>query len=190
MDNEKEKFERFLAAVMAGADRKAGEIIKETEDKREEILSSARTAAEDAGKRHIKDSERMNAGRFTREIAKAEQDMKHDLYRCREDLTDEMFDSIRSRLENFTALDAYRTALTKSISAEDTTGAEIHVSVRDAEHLAGIPGITADEDIVIGGYSIVYKDRGICIDKTFDSALSEQRERFSSRNIYENGVEN
>ena len=80
MYNEKEKLERFIASVMGRADSKAAEIIKEAEGKRDEIIASARAAADEAGKRHITDSEKMSAGRFTREVAKAEQDMKRELY--------------------------------------------------------------------------------------------------------------
>ena len=88
--------------------------------------------------------------------------------------------------------DAYRDALVKGILSEDRTGAELYVCERDrayAEAAVKDTAVRTDENIVLGGYILMCPDRGLCIDKTFDSALEEQRERFASRNIYENGVE-
>ena len=39
--------------------------------------------------------------------------------------------------------------------------------------------VETDPDIVMGGISIVDTENGIAVDKTFDSAIKEQRKQFS-----------
>ncbi|MBR4223908.1 MAG: hypothetical protein IKR73_03770 [Oscillospiraceae bacterium] len=180
--NENEKFERFLGVIRQRSEDKAKQLLSEAKAESESILAGAAKAAEDAAKRRMRDADRIDAGRDIHNMAQMENDVRRAEHMTRERLTDEMFEDIARRLEAYASTEGYRDRLLSAIAKEDMTGAELHLSPRDA---ALVEGAVADEEIRLGGYAIVYRDKGICIDDTFDLALASERESFSSRNIGE-----
>ena len=179
--NENEKFESFIASILERSQSKADQLVKDAEQESRDILEEARQAASQAADRHIRDSRKMDAGKTMRAMSAAENELRRAEHSAREQLTDEMFAKITDRLIAYTATKEYEESLAAAIAAEDTSGAEIRVSPRDAALIgsAAIP----DSDIRIGGYMIIRRNEGICINNTFDLALESERESFSSRDI-------
>ncbi|MBQ7990557.1 MAG: hypothetical protein IJ251_05875 [Oscillospiraceae bacterium] len=182
--NENEKFGRFLSGIKKRSEAKARQILKEAEEESRNILDGAEKAAENAASRHLRDAERLKAGRSVHNMSQIETDVKRAEHAAAERLTGEMFGDIARRLCDYALTDNYKTKLRAAVAAEDTNGGEVHLSPRD---VSLVEGAVPDDSISLGGYMIVYRDTGVCINKTYDFALESERESFSSRNIGEGG---
>ncbi len=104
-----------------------------------------------------------------------------DLLKHRDSLVTRIFDAIKNRIEEFVNSDEYDDFLLKQLKNENTNDAVIRVSEADSKRevlkKTGCE-VVVDNDIVLGGIALFYEDRGIIIDKTFDTALQQQKQDF------------
>lgn len=184
-----EKLNRFIAAVNSAADKQAAEIIDGAEEERRNILSAAKSLAEEEKERSIRDNLKMASGRGMRMISKAQLEMKKEILICREKLTDKLFEDVISKLTEYRKSKEYEDGLCRAVSGEETQGAQILLSPEDMRLSSKIKKaagkgteIISDETIRYGGFRILYPDKGIILDRTFDSALKAQRRAFAAAN--------
>ena len=99
---------------------------------------------------------------------------------------------VKKRLEEYRKTDAYSKKLADMLASSGISGSvEIRLAPEDmklADSLKkGIKAETefkADGNIKLGGLAVYFKDKGTVLDKTFDLALEEQREIFTSSNAF------
>lgn len=196
METEKNagKLNRFIAAVNCVAEKQAEEILGEAEEERKSILSAAQSLAEEEKERTVRNDLKMMSGRCVRMVSKAQLDMKKEILICREELTDKLFDSVKNKLAEYRKTKEYKEKLCRAVSEEDTREARILLSPEDMRLSSEIKkaaeksaSVAADETIRYGGFRILYSDKGIISDRTFDSALKEQRRAFAAGNLMSAG---
>ena len=125
-------------------------------------------------------------------LALKQQQLKTDSLRQRENLAQKIFDAVSKRICEFTVSEKYENYLINLVKNEKINeNFIIMISEKDLKYsnvLQDISGckVETDPDIVMGGISIVDTENGIAVDKTFDSAIKEQRKQFSSRYKFRN----
>lgn len=155
--------------------------MKETED--EELLNAYNKI-----QRSVRDIE----SKYRRMLALKQQQLKTDSLMQRENLAQKIFDAVSKLICEFTVSEKYENYLINLVKNEKINeNFIIMISEKDLKYsnvLQDISGckVETDPDIVMGGISIVDTENGIAVDKTFDSAIKEQRKQFSSRYKFRN----
>ena len=190
MEQNKEKLAKFIDAVNADVDGKVSELMQEAQSEKSHILDEAAAEAARTYEKHIGEASKKIGNRCVREISKAELDAKKESLRRREELTDTLFNDVCSRLEEFRATPDYETYTIKA-AAEAGAGKDsvIFLAPYDMSRSAavgkavGTEDIRQDSSIRLGGVSVLNSGSGIIIDRTFDTALKEQRKLFAAKNV-------
>lgn len=187
-----EKLDRFVNSVNNEVDEKINKIISEAEIQKshqvkktedEELLNAYNKI-----QRSIRDIE----SKYRRMLALKQQQLKTDSLMQRENLAQKIFDAVSKRIYEFTVSEKYENYLINLVKNEKINkNFIIMISEKDLKYsnvLQDISGckVETDPDIVMGGISIVDTENGIAVDKTFDSAIKEQRKQFSSRYKFRN----
>lgn len=193
MDMNNEKLQRFIDAVNDETERKVSEMLGEAENEKKAILSEAERESEEFADRYFSTGSKKNGNRYVRDISRAELDMKKEVLRRREELTDEIFDAVKERLISYRSDPKYVDLLIKDLLLlRISDGAEVFLSPEDmkyadtlkkairSENVVFLP----DEKIKLGGVSVYNKDSGTISDKTFDMAVEEQRRLFANSNYF------
>lgn len=188
-----EKLQSFVAAVNTQIDDRVSALLNEAESEKNRILKNAETEAIIATKQHIAMKSKKNTNQYTRDISKAELEMKKDVLRHREALTDQVFDVVQNKLSEFRKTPKYLDSLVKSLIFMNVSGdVEIFLSPDDmgladtlkkAVKSASVV-FTADEKILLGGLSVYNKSKGTITDKTFDLAIEDQKRNFTNSNAF------
>lgn len=192
MSEKKEKLQKFIAAVNGEVEMRVGEILAEAENEKKRIISAAEEKGRNEAEKYL-DEKKRDAGRdFVREISRTELETKRNVLLYREELTEKLFSDVKKRLEEYRKTDAYSKKLADMLASSGISGSvEIRLAPEDmklADSLKkGIKAETefkADGNIKLGGLAVYFKDKGTVLDKTFDLALEEQREIFTSSNAF------
>ena len=96
MDKNNEKLQRFIDAVNGETERKVSEMLGEAEEEKKAILSEAERESEEFAERYFNNGNKKTGNRYVRDISKAELEMKKEVLRRREELTDEIFDVVNT----------------------------------------------------------------------------------------------
>ena len=193
MDMNNEKLQRFIDAVNDETERKVSEMLGEAEDEKKAILSEAERESDEFADRYFSNGNKKNGNRYVRDISRAELEMKKEVLRRREELTDEMFSVIKERLISYHNDPKYVDMLIKNLLLlRVSDGAEIFLAPEDMKYADTLKKairsenvvFTPDEKIKFGGVSVYNKDSGTISDKTFDMAVEEQRRLFANRNAF------
>ena len=193
MDMNNEKLQRFIDAVNDETERKVSEMLGEAEDEKKAILSEAERESDEFADRYFSNGNKKNGNRYVRDISRAELEMKKEVLRRREELTDEMFSVIKERLISYHNDPKYVDMLIKNLLLlRISDGAEVFLAPEDMKYADTLKKairsenvvFSPDERIKFGGISVYNKDSGTIFDKTFDMAVEEQRRLFANSNIF------
>lgn len=191
MATENERLDRFKKAVSAEIDEKAAALVAEGEAEAERIMSEARDAVS-ADARNISAVRVGGAYSAVRAASAAELEKKKSVLRRREELISAVFDDVKEKLAALRSTDEYFDFLKKAAEASGAvSGSVIRLSPEDMRFEARLRtalGIEAsfepDSRIMLGGLTVYFPDRGIMSDRTFDTALEEQRKTFAAKNLF------
>lgn len=187
-----EKLDRFVNSVNNEVDEKINKIISEAEIQKshqmkktedEELLNAYNKIQKSVGDIELK---------YRRMLALKQQQLKTDSLRQRENLAQKIFDAVKKQICEFTNSEKYENYLLGLVKNEKVNkNFIIMISEKDLKYSVALHDISGckvetDSDIVMGGILIVDTENGIAIDKTFDSAIEEQRKKFSSRYKFRN----
>lgn len=190
MDNNK-KLQMFIDAVNAETDDKMNGILAEAENMKKAILAEAESfCADESGRKEFCEKSEND---HVRNVSAAELEMKKSVIRHRDELADKVFGAVEERLLEFRNDPKYVNLLIKNLLLMHVSdGAEIFLSPDDMKYAEtlkkAIPQCKAkfspDENIRLGGLSVYNAEKGIVLDKTFDSAVGEQKRAFASANAF------
>ena len=100
----------------------------------------------------------------------------------REKLIDGIFDRIADRLRSYSETDEYRSRLMRSFEKfRDDSSAVVGVRAADFDYLSSQRhecGLEKSPSIIFGGLTVIYPQRGIMNDLSFDSAFKSRRIAF------------
>jgi vacuolar-type H+-ATPase subunit E/Vma4 len=186
------KLARFIGAVNDEIDDKVAVIMKNAEDEREKIISEAEEEAENAAQKLYDTSIKRIQNKFTRETSQNEFAGKREILIHREKLTEQLFDEVEKKLKAIRNSPEYIDILLKKLLVTTTeNGAEILLAPEDIKYVDTLKKaikkevtFKPEDTIEKGGFSVYNKNAGTIIDKTFDSALEEQKQVFINRNYF------
>lgn len=187
------KLEKFSESVNSEVEEHISKILDEANEQRDKRLEKAEDDALLDAYNKIQKSVRDTEAKYRRMYALEEQKFRMDALRHREELSGKIFGDIEKKLAEFVSSEKYGDYLFRIAEGENLSGSgEIAVSPRDkayGEKLGEKYGceVKLDNSIELGGLMIIDKEQGMIIDKTFDSALEEQKKAFSSRYSFKTG---
>lgn len=187
------KLEKFSESVNSEVEEHISKILGEANELSGKKLEKAEDDALLDAYNRIQKSVRDTEAKYRRMYALEEQKFRMDALRHREELSNRIFSDIEKKLAEFTSSEKYGEYLFTIAGEENLSGSgEIAVSPRDkafGEKLGEKYGceVKLDDSIELGGLMIIDKEQGMIIDKTFDSALEEQKKAFSSRYSFKTG---
>lgn len=187
------KLEKFSESVNSEVEEHISKILGEANELSGKELEKAEDDALLDAYNKIQKSVRDTEAKYRRMYALEEQKFRMDALRHREELSNRIFSDIEKKLAEFTSSEKYGEYLFTIAGEENLSGSgEIAVSPRDkafGEKLGEKYGceVKLDDSIELGGLMIIDKEQGMIIDKTFDSALEEQKKAFSSRYSFKTG---
>ncbi|MDD3430317.1 MAG: V-type ATP synthase subunit E [Oscillospiraceae bacterium] len=182
-----EKYTAFENQVLEAAERQAAAIVMEAEKHRTEELRGVTKSFTAANFARRKDE---MAREKRRCLSQGQQDYRKQLLLYREELSAQLFDKIKVRLNNFTSSEEYATFLTEKLkkhaqhTAVDGYPCVVFIAEKDEKYRELIKSviphgdIAVDHAIKIGGVKI--SNGHILYDETLDGALAAEQERFLS----------
>ncbi len=180
------KLKRFKASVNAEIEGQIEQIEQQALEEKAQILKAAEDRILNDSYIRIQKAVKEIEGKYRRMTALHEQELRTEVLKHRNTLVKMIFAFVEQRINGFVNSQEYEKFLVKQIENENTQGAVIKVSEKDLKYkqtLEKASGckVEADDDIVLGGIALFFEEKGIIIDKTFDNALDEQKQTFSSR---------
>ena len=132
MSTENEKLQKFICAVNDEIDEKVSAILDDAESVKKSILSAAEEESEEAADKYMNSSMKKKGNKFVRDISKAELEMKKNVLRCREELSDKVFAKVEEKLAEYRSTNAYADTLIKKLIVLNVgNGAEVRLSPED-----------------------------------------------------------
>lgn len=193
MDNNNEKLKVFIDAVNDEIDAEVNRILADAETKRKDVLAEAESfSASESGNGTGTVSKR-NGSLYLRDVSKAELNMKKSVTEHRDELAGRVFSAVEKRLEEFRGDQKYVDLLVKNLLFMHVfDNSEIFLSPDDMKYAdmlkKAVPSCNAkfspDEKIRLGGLAVYNAEKGVIADKTFDSAVEEQRRVFTGKNVF------
>ena len=185
-----EKLEKIRSIIDEKSEKDAEKIISDAEEKAEEMLSEEKKRIE--RERNSSFSEKLS--RFEseerRRVSESRFAAERKVLLYRNGLVDKLFSEIEAELKKFRASGEYRGYILRAVEEADeaekiTEGVILYCGSGDKELVSELMKaypvkIEADERISIGGIILKYPHKGTYIDLTFDTKLSEEREKFSA----------
>lgn len=184
-----DKTSKFLTAIQKYADEQRDKINSEVEQfKQAELKKAADDGLKDAYTLIHKEMDAMRTS-ISSEMAKYEAQGKAVLFKKRSEITADVFDRAKAKLEEFTLSDKYKEQLISD--AKDIadyfgeSSVTLYLRSKDMEFSDKLTSLfngsctaQAGSDIFVGGIRAVCYDSKIMIDKTLDTKLEEQKEWF------------
>lgn len=183
---EEVKFLRFLDAVYKTAEENANAMISEIQQAKAAALRQfKKTTRENAEYTYQREMQKAKVA-LSAEFSHTETELKEELFRQREALTEKVFSEVKLRLQIFTKTEAYLPFLKEKateLAYALPEGAELILRPDDmlyAEEVRQAFGkecnVTADARILLGG--IFARCDTLVADNTLDTAVEQQREQF------------
>ncbi|MEG1241897.1 MAG: V-type ATP synthase subunit E family protein [Oscillospiraceae bacterium] len=190
-DETDKKLEAFTAAIILEATDDSHNIALELSQRQEQLIAKAETAiAADALRyKNVKIAELR--ARESRRINTHMTENKRTLLQFREDCATEAFAAVRKKIADFTASDEYLPHLTALLEKAINIlgyGFTAEVILRradmrfaDALHASasGVSLAFSEGSFILGGLCVSCASKGLRIDMSFDSALSDMLGHFS-----------
>lgn len=193
MDNKNEKLKVFIDAVNDEINGEVSRILADAEERRKAVLAEAENFSADETGKMNGSAYLKNGSVYLRDVSKAELNMKKSVIEHRDELADTVFGAVEKRLAEFRKDQKYVNLLIKNLLLMHVSdNSEIFLSPDDMKYAdtlkKAIPSCNAkflpDEKIHLGGLSVYNAEKGIISDKTFDSAVEEQRRVFTGKNVF------
>ena len=193
MDNKNEKLKVFIDAVNDEIDGEVSRILADAGERRKAGLAEAESFSADETGKMNGSAYLKNGSVYLRDVSKAELNMKKSVIGHRDELADTVFGAVEKRLAEFRKDQKYVNLLIKNLLLMHVSdNSEIFLSPDDMKYAdtlkKAIPSCNAkflpDEKIHLGGLSVYNAEKGIISDKTFDSAVEEQRRVFTGKNVF------
>jgi len=190
MDNNK-KLKMFKDAVNAEIDGKVNALMTEAEEKKKAVLAEAELFSADDGSGKQLRADSVNS--YVRDVSRAELDMKKSVIKHRDELAAKVFEAVEQRLAEFRRDPKYVDLLIKNLLLMRVSdNSEIFLSPDDMKYAEMLKKaapqckakFSPDENIRLGGLSVYNAEKGIITDKTFDSAIEEQKRAFAAANLF------
>lgn len=190
MYNETEKLDRFKNAVFDNADVQVRKIIKKAENEAKSRLKKAEHDAESYKNGMCGRCDSEENAKAVREISSLGLEEKRRLLLRREELISNVFEKVKSRLEDFQKSAEYEDFLIKKVSEcvkqypdEKGTVYLCHKDMKFAEKLSfcGKFDVCENETFELGGVMVIFDDNNIAFDYTFDACIQEECEKFTER---------
>ncbi len=186
-DRTSEKLKLFRIAINHQADEDIAVINKDALAKRAKAKKAGKTASNDELRYLREERERVEAA-MRKDISKCSYDMKKAVLRHRNQLIEDFFKQLESRLHQFVQSDSYtdylRNCLEKikcSISLDEDT--VIYARPADVELVRSLTSceVVSDNGIAIGGLCARCKERNRYIDVSLDNALATEKAAFTAK---------
>lgn len=182
----------FSEAVNSEVSVKVEDIMKSAEDEKDKLLEKANDEALQMAYDRIKKEIKVIQAKYFKIIAKAGLDSKKQILTHREELIADLFKSIENELIAFKNSASYEKYLTDCITSEKIQpGAVIFIAPSDEKYQGAIKAclpkgctVETDNNIKLGGLSVMYREDNIIIDKTIDSKLKDERIQFNRKNCF------
>ena len=189
MADNNEKLERLRRQIQAAAESDAKRILDDADKYSDTLLADEKARLdEEYGRLTLSAASKYEADERRRvSQARYEADRKVLMHRNR--LVGQLFDEIRSELEDFTSSRKYEEHLKRCADdagkqAGDISRSVIRCGRRDEKLVRKLfpqaAEIRTDSSITLGGLMFGYPEKGIFIDLTLDTAFENAREEFSS----------
>lgn len=182
-----QKLDKFTKSVNVEVEERINKIIDDANKISDEKLKKAEDDALLDAYNRIQKSVHDTEAKYRRMYALEEQKYKMDALRHREMLSQTIFKDVEEKLVSFSESEKYEDYLENLLSKEKISeNAVIVLSSKDEKYSDNLKKkysneIKFDDSIEIGGLLIIDSEQGLIIDKTFDSALEEQKKSFSSK---------
>lgn len=156
--------------------------------RKETIANLEEEAQNEAGL--LRDSElREMQSDFAIQASRLREEQSRKLMQKRRELNEEIFTEVKKQLLAFCESDRYEPMLIEKLTAcakqYANKNVDIHIAPKDEAYRKTMEkaygkgcNIICDDQILIGGFLLNYKEDGIVIDETLDTALDDQREWF------------
>lgn len=193
MDNNNEKLKVFIDAVNDEIDGEVNRILADAEERKKAVLAEAESFSADETGKTAGSGSKKDGNLYVRDVSKAELNMKKSVIGHRDELADKVFETVEKRLSEFRGDQKYVNLLVKNLLLMHVSdGSEIFLSPDDMKYAdtlkKAIPSCNAkfspDEKIRLGGLAVYNAEKGTIADKTFDSAVEEQRRNFTEKNVF------
>lgn len=193
MDNINEKLQVFIDAVNDDIDGKVNRILADAEDRKKAILAEAEKYSAEEPSKGAAAGSKKDGGSYVRDVSKAELNMKKSVIAHRDELADRVFAAVEKRLCEFRDDQKYVNLLVKNLLLMHVSdGSEVFLAPDDMKYAdtlkKAIPSCSAkfspDEKIRLGGLAVYNAEKGTIADRTFDSAVEEQRRAFTGKNVF------
>ncbi|MEE0858288.1 MAG: V-type ATP synthase subunit E family protein [Acutalibacteraceae bacterium] len=180
---------KFLAAIEKYAHQQRDALLSETELFEKQVLKKAEEEGlRDAYNLIHREQDAMRSS-IAAEMAKKEAKGNLEIFKKRQQITEEVFAKATAKLQEYTKTPKYEeklTAYTKECAEYfGNATVEICLCKRDMKFAEKLSKIFSGEctvkevaDINVGGLRVYCPDKQIAIDKTLDTKLDEQREWF------------
>lgn len=192
-DIQARKLEKFNESVNTEVGEHIGKIMDEANRLSEETLEKAEDDALLEAYNKIQRAVRDTEAKYRRLYALEEQKYRMNALKYREELSQKIFSGVERRISEFTSSEKYGDYLMNIADCEKLSEtAVVAVSPRDEKYSEKLKvkygrEVRQDDSIELGGIMIIDPEKGLIIDKTFDSALEEQKKAFSSRYGFKTG---
>lgn len=190
MYNESEKLSKFKNAVFDDAENQVRSIITRAQNDADEKLKKAHKNAETHEKEMCSQIDREEDSRAVREISSAGLEEKRRLLLHRQDIIEKVFQKVKNNLTKFQDSSEYENYLLSKVrecaeSCSDEEG-RVYLCHKDMKYskklsLDGRFQVLENETFSLGGVMVVFDNKSIAFDHTFDSAVEEEIQRFTKR---------
>ena len=187
MDNINEKLNAFSAIVMRNASKQRDKLIAETENKYQSMIAEKENEYLKEAYETIQKSKSECRREAGEELLHAEMDSKKKVLLKREEIINDVMDSVKDRLMDFSHSDGYGKWLVekaKTAAREVGDGNKIiYVSPEDMKYRNKLKSVGGKIESVsdrgfLGGVRVYNADRRISVDYSFKELLAEERQSF------------
>lgn len=178
------KLNLFAKSVLSEAKKKSDDAHKKADDVRKEKTEKKHDEFLEEAYRSIQSAISKIRRAESEKVLRAENDMRKDILRCREEIIADVFGEAEARLKEFTKSEGYaeyfEKTLNEAVSASGEGKKTVYVVERDlplAQKL-GYEAVAVTERAFIGGVRVLNSDKGIVADFSFKEALLREKADF------------
>lgn len=191
MDHDAKKLEIFKETILSEAQSESAAIAAQAKVEWDRAVAEAESHIKDETQRYEYSQKAAIAARESKRVAAHRGEVRHNQFRFREDCAAEVYDMVRSKLNSFTQSGDYAEHLAVMLlRAREHVGndSDICVYLRSEdmqlcdflrEKIPGAFAKFAEGTFELGGFQMACPSRGIRVDMSFDSALSDIIGHFS-----------
>lgn len=189
MASMQERAKQIEADIMEQANEEKEKYLQEAKEFKRSELEKAEDEVLSESYEKIQDAVSEIRRQTSHTIAKRDYEAKRELFVKRQQLSQQVFDTVKEKLLSYTKTSDYENKLMETAQKlgkeYPLSGSELRFAAGDKERMEkaakayGHPCTTAiDTNIAIGGMVLVNLEKGIYVDQTLDTTLEEQKDWF------------